>query len=63
MVVCSQLQHGDEYEMPGKGYAKLETGGIFDVNCPFCGHAAGFFKDEATRECRFCKHTVKNPSE
>ena len=33
---------------------------VFDVECPKCGEQVEFFKDEITRNCPQCRHTVVN---
>ena len=33
---------------------------IFDVRCDHCGKSVEFFKDDITRYCPGCKHTVYN---
>ena len=47
--------------MPWPRYEILETGDIYDADCPHCGSKVEFFKDEATRRCRNCRKTVVNP--
>jgi len=46
---------------PGQDMRNWKPGDIFDVDCPFCGHAVEFFKDEVTRQCSVCGGKVVNP--
>jgi len=46
---------------PGQDTRYWKPGDIFEVDCPECGTRVEFFKDEATRKCRQCRHTVVNP--
>ncbi len=46
---------------PGQDSRYWEPGAIFEAECPQCGHAVEFFKDEATRKCRNCGHKFANP--
>jgi ribosomal protein S27E len=34
---------------------------VFEVECPGCGQAMEFFKDEERRKCRKCGRMVVNP--
>ncbi len=33
---------------------------IFEIDCPRCGHAVEFFKDEIRRYCGHCRYPVPN---
>jgi hypothetical protein len=46
---------------PGQDTRYWKPGDIFEVECPQCAHKVEFFKDEATRKCTRCRHTVVNP--
>ena len=52
---------GDVMKCPGQDTRYWKPGDIFEVDCPECGNRVEFFKDEATRKCRQCRHTVVNP--
>jgi hypothetical protein len=34
---------------------------IFETNCPKCGTAIEFYKDDTTRKCSKCEHRLVNP--
>ena len=34
---------------------------IFDLECPWCGTAIEFWKDEPLRHCPACHQAVRNP--
>lgn len=34
---------------------------IFETNCPKCGTAIEFYKDDTTRKCSKCEHRMVNP--
>jgi HD superfamily phosphodiesterase len=46
---------------PGQDSRYWESGAIFEVKCPQCGHDVEFFKDESTRKCKNCGHKFVNP--
>jgi HD superfamily phosphohydrolase YqeK len=46
---------------PGQDSRFWESGAIFEVKCPQCGHDVEFFKDESTRKCKSCGHKFVNP--
>ncbi len=46
---------------PGQDTRYWKPGDIFEADCPHCGRAVEFFKDEATRKCRACRQVVVNP--
>ncbi len=46
---------------PGQDMRNWKPGDIFDVECPQCGNAVEFFKDEGTRRCGQCGNKVVNP--
>lgn len=45
---------------PGRDTAKWGPDAVFEVDCPNCGAAIEFFKDEAFRMCK-CGNKVENP--
>jgi len=46
---------------PGQDMQYWDAEAIFDVNCPECGQAVEFYKDDTTRTCRGCGHRFVNP--
>jgi len=46
---------------PGQDSRFWQPGAIFEAQCPHCGHAVEFFKDESTRKCRHCGQKFVNP--
>jgi HD superfamily phosphodiesterase len=46
---------------PGQDTQYWKPGAIFEVNCPECGGAVEFFKDDTTRKCPACGHRFINP--
>lgn len=48
-------------QCPGQDSRYWGADAIFDAQCPQCGHAVEFFKDEPTRKCKQCGAKVVNP--
>ncbi|MFH1438554.1 MAG: hypothetical protein ABIJ56_22790 [Pseudomonadota bacterium] len=46
---------------PGQDTRYWKPGDIFSVECPNCGAAIEYFKDEVRRRCKSCKKIVPNP--
>lgn len=46
---------------PGQDSRNWGPEAIFEAQCPQCGGAVEFFKDEGSRKCRKCGHKVLNP--
>jgi len=46
---------------PGQDSRQWTPDAIFEVACPRCGRREEFFKDEPTRTCKQCNHTIVNP--
>jgi len=46
---------------PGQDSRYWKPGAVFEVECPNCGSAIEFFKDETKRKCRKCGHIMVNP--
>ncbi|MEN6438069.1 MAG: phosphohydrolase [Syntrophobacter sp.] len=46
---------------PGQDSRTWGPEAIFEAECPQCGGAIEFFKDEGSRKCRKCGHRVLNP--
>lgn len=46
---------------PGQDSRFWQPGAIFEAQCPQCGHAVEFFKDESTRKCKHCGQKFVNP--
>ncbi len=40
----------------------LSADDVFEVECPGCGKAIEFFKDEIQNKCRGCGKVVPNPN-
>jgi endogenous inhibitor of DNA gyrase (YacG/DUF329 family) len=45
---------------PGQDSRYWQPGAIFEVECPECGKAVEFFRDEPTRKCKGCGKRVVN---
>lgn len=48
-------------QCPGQDSRYWSGEDVFESNCPKCGHAVEFFKDDSQRTCRNCGHRVLNP--
>ena len=46
---------------PGQDSRFWKPGSIFEINCPQCGQAIEFFKDDTTRRCNKCGSRLLNP--
>lgn len=46
---------------PGQDTLYWKPGAIFEANCPKCGSAVEFFKDDTSRKCNKCGHRFVNP--
>lgn len=46
---------------PGQDSRFWDKGAIFEVDCPQCGQAVEFFRDESSRKCRHCGYKFVNP--
>ena len=46
---------------PGQDMQYWTAEAIFEVNCPECGKAVEFYKDDTTRSCSSCHHRFVNP--
>ncbi len=46
---------------PGQDTKYWKDDAIFEVNCPKCGTAIEFYKDDTTRKCGHCDHRLVNP--
>jgi len=46
---------------PGQDSRFWQPGAIFETQCPQCGQAVEFFKDESSRKCKHCGHKFVNP--
>jgi HD superfamily phosphodiesterase len=46
---------------PGQDPRFWKFDAIFETQCPQCGNAVEFFKDETRRRCKKCGHQVLNP--
>ncbi len=46
---------------PGQDMQYWKPGAIFESNCPQCGQAVEFFKDDTARKCSRCGHRFVNP--
>ena len=46
---------------PGQDSRYWEPGAIFETECPHCGLAVEFFKDESSRRCKGCGAKLLNP--
>ncbi len=46
---------------PGQDTQYWNQDAIFETQCPECGHAMEFFKDDATRRCPGCEKKIVNP--
>lgn len=47
---------------PGQDMQYWKPGAIFESNCPQCGQAVEFFKDDTARKCNRCGHRFVNPA-
>lgn len=48
-------------QCPGQDTRYWKPGAIYESPCAKCGHPVEFFKDESTRKCKNCGHTMVNP--
>jgi len=46
---------------PGQDSRYWKPGSIFETQCPHCGQALEFFKDDTTRRCKSCGQRILNP--
>ncbi len=46
---------------PGQDTKYWKDDAIFEVDCPKCGTAVEFYKDDTSRKCNSCKHRFVNP--
>lgn len=46
---------------PGDTRRNWTPDALYEVECPSCGEALEFFKDDTTRRCPKCSAAVKNP--
>lgn len=46
---------------PGQDSRYWKPDAIFEAECPKCGRAVEFFKDDTARKCRNCGHRFVNP--
>lgn len=46
---------------PGQDTQYWDQDAIFETQCPECGHAMEFFKDDTTRRCGHCHKKIVNP--
>lgn len=46
---------------PGQDSRLWGPDAIFEADCPQCGEAIEFFRDESSRRCRRCGHRAVNP--
>jgi Zn ribbon nucleic-acid-binding protein len=46
---------------PGQDMKYWKEDAIFEANCPKCGTAIEFYKDDTTRKCSKCEHRFVNP--
>jgi HD superfamily phosphodiesterase len=57
-----EFQHKENpMKCPGQDSRFWQPGAIFEAQCPHCGHAVEFFKDESTRKCKDCGQKFVNP--
>jgi putative nucleotidyltransferase with HDIG domain len=49
------------FRCPGQDQRFWKPEDIFEADCPQCGQAVEFFKDEPKLKCGMCGHTVVNP--
>ncbi|MBS0012607.1 MAG: HD domain-containing protein [Desulfobacterales bacterium] len=47
---------------PGQDSRYWKPGAIFETQCPECGKAVEFFKDDTMRKCGHCGHRFVNPN-
>ncbi len=48
-------------QCPGQDSRYWDGEAVFEADCPKCGKAVEFFRDEARRTCRNCGHKMLNP--
>ena len=48
-------------QCPGQDSRYWSGEDVFESNCPNCGQAVEFFKDDSQRTCKACGHRVLNP--
>ena len=48
-------------QCPGQDSRYWSGEAVFESNCPHCGQAVEFFKDDSQRTCRSCGHKLLNP--
>jgi hypothetical protein len=46
---------------PGQDLRFWKLGDIFDADCPHCGTAVEFWKDEPSVKCPQCRRVIVNP--
>lgn len=46
---------------PGQDMQYWTAEAIYEVDCPKCGKAVEFYKDDTTRSCNHCSHRFVNP--
>ncbi len=46
---------------PGQDTRYWSPDSVFEMNCPQCGMAIEFFKDDPFRKCSNCSHKLRNP--
>jgi DNA-directed RNA polymerase subunit RPC12/RpoP len=46
---------------PGQDLQYWKPGAIYEAECPRCGRAVEFFKDDTARTCPGCRHRFVNP--
>lgn len=46
---------------PGQDMQYWKDDAIYEVDCPQCGRAVEFYKDDTTRSCGHCSHRFVNP--
>ncbi len=46
---------------PGQDMQYWNAEAIYEVDCPKCGKAVEFYKDDTTRSCNNCSHRFVNP--
>ncbi|MCI5210093.1 MAG: HDIG domain-containing protein, partial [Candidatus Electrothrix sp. ATG2] len=49
-------------QCPGQDSRYWSGEDVFESNCPKCGQAVEFFKDDSQRTCRNCGHRMLNPN-
>ena len=53
---------GISMRCPGQDSRYWKPGAVFEAECPKCGNAVEFFKDESMRKCKKCGHSFPNPN-